>query len=48
MNIKFVENKKLELKKEYTDNLLKSISAFSNYDGGKIIIGVDETNKQID
>lgn len=47
MSIKFIENKNLELKKEYTDNLLKSISAFSNYDGGKIIIGIDETNKQI-
>lgn len=47
MNIEFIENKNLELKKEYTDNLLKSISAFSNYDGGIIIIGVDESNKQV-
>ncbi len=47
MKIKFTENKHYEIKKQYTDNLLKSISAFSNYDGGKILIGIDENSNKV-
>lgn len=43
----FIETKFVELKKEYSDSVLKSVSAFSNYEGGKIIIGVDERNKVV-
>lgn len=42
MNEYLTENKNLELKKEYNDSLLKTISAFSNYEGGTILIGVDD------
>ena len=36
------ESNILELKREYSNSILKTISAFSNYDGGKIVIGVDD------
>lgn len=47
MNLIYVENKHMELKREYTDNLLKSVSAFANYDGGKIIVGIEEKDNVI-
>lgn len=40
-----VENKQLELKKEYTKNILKTVSAFSNYHDGEIVIGVDDSRE---
>jgi|SRR5690554_151959 len=43
----FIENKNRELKREYTNNILKTISAFANYEGGVIIVGFDEVNNQI-
>lgn len=42
MEKKFFETKTLELKREYTDSILKTVCAFANYEGGKIIIGYDE------
>lgn len=39
------ENRKLEFKAIYSDSLLKTISAFSNYEGGRIIIGVDDLSR---
>lgn len=47
MILEFIESKVLELKKEYSDTLLKTISAFSNCEGGKIIIGIDEFSQKI-
>lgn len=47
MNMNFSETRQKELKREYTDSILKTISAFANYDGGQIVIGVDEANKKI-
>lgn len=43
----FIETKQIELKKEYSDSILKTISAFANYEGGKVIIGIDEMKKDI-
>ena len=40
-----VENKQLELKKEYTKSILKTVSAFSNYHDGEIVIGVDDSRE---
>lgn len=37
-----VESEKCEFKSEYTDNFLKTVIAFANSDGGKILFGVDD------
>lgn len=47
MNITFSETRNKELKREYTDSILKTVSAFANYDGGRIVIGIDEINKAV-
>jgi len=39
------ETKFIELKKEYSDSLLKTVSAFANYHDGKIILGIDDTGE---
>ena len=41
------ENKNLEFKSDTTNSFLKTVSAFSNYDGGQIIFGVDNSGKVI-
>ncbi|HNZ50733.1 MAG TPA: ATP-binding protein, partial [Bacilli bacterium] len=47
MNVNFIETKNKELKREYTDSILKTISAFANYEGGQIFIGIDDKNKEL-
>ncbi len=42
---KYIESEKMKLKVKYTDTICKEIVAFLNTDGGKIIIGVDDTGK---
>ena len=37
-----IENEISGFKREYTDNILKTVTAFANTDGGKILIGVDD------
>ena len=39
------ETRKLEFKEAVTNTFLKTVSAFSNYDGGEIIFGVDDNGK---
>ena len=41
------ESKELELKSTITNTFLKTVSAFSNYNSGKIIFGVDDSGKII-
>ena len=41
------ENKNLEFKSDITNSFLKTVSAFSNYDGGQIIFGVDNSGKKV-
>ena len=41
------ESRELELKSTITNTFLKTVSAFSNYNSGKIIFGVDDTGKII-
>ena len=36
------ETRNLELKSEITNTFLKTVSAFANYDGGKVIFGIDD------
>lgn len=36
----FTESKTIELKREYTEDIRKSVTAFANTDGGKIYIGI--------
>ena len=36
------ETKNLEFKETITSTFLKTVSAFSNYDGGTILFGVDD------
>lgn len=42
-SMKYSESKNVELKRKFTNNIFKTISAFSNDEGGKIIIGVDDS-----
>lgn len=39
------ETRKLEFKETVTNTFLKTVSAFSNYDGGEIVFGVDDNGK---
>ncbi|MEE1227473.1 MAG: ATP-binding protein [Lachnospiraceae bacterium] len=39
------ENKNLEFKETITNTFLKTVSAFSNYDGGKIIFGMSDDGR---
>lgn len=41
------ESKYKEVKEKYTKNLLKTVSAFSNYHDGKIVIGVSDKGKVV-
>ena len=41
------ESKELELKSTITNTFLKTVSAFSNYNSGKIIFGIDDNGKTI-
>jgi ATP-dependent DNA helicase RecG len=36
------ENKVIEFKREYTDDIKKTVVAFANTDGGKLYIGIDD------
>ncbi len=45
--MKLVENKIVELKQDFTPNIFKTISAFSNSNGGSIYLGVDDSGKMI-
>lgn len=42
-----MENKYLEYKETVTKRFLKTVSAFANYDGGKIIFGIDDNGKEV-
>lgn len=46
-NSDFIEIKQIEFKREYTDNILKTIAAYANFEGGKILISIDEIKKEI-
>ena len=37
----------LEFKETITNTFLKTVSAFSNYNGGTILFGVDDNGKQL-
>ena len=39
------ETRILEFKETITNTFLKTVSAFSNYDGGTILFGVDDDGK---
>ena len=41
------ENKNLEFKEKISKSYLKTVSAYSNYGGGKIIFGIDDNGKVI-
>lgn len=41
------ESELLELKKEFTDDIIKEIIAFANTNGGRIIIGVDDDGEVV-
>ena len=36
------ENKRLEYKEKVTNTFLKTVSAFSNYQGGQIVFGIND------
>lgn len=38
----YIESKEVELKKDFTINIFKTVSAYANYDGGAIYIGVTD------
>lgn len=41
------EGKNLELKADITNTFLKTVSAFANCDGGKIILGIADNGEVI-
>lgn len=41
------ESSKVELKRELTDSFLKTVSAFANYGGGKIVFGISENGSVV-
>lgn len=41
------ENRNLEYKEEITNAFLKTVSAFSNYDGGMILFGVNDSGEAV-
>lgn len=41
------ENTTTEFKKEYTNTIVKTLVAFSNGSGGKIMIGIDDNGNII-
>jgi ATP-dependent DNA helicase RecG len=43
----FRETRNLEFKKDITNTFLKTVSAFANYEGGRIIFGVDDGGKAV-
>ena len=42
-----VESKKLEYKREYTDEIKYAVIAFANTDGGKLYLGIDDEGKPV-
>lgn len=42
IDYKLGESKEVEFKREYTKSLLKTVSAFANYNDGLIVIGIDD------
>jgi ATP-dependent DNA helicase RecG len=45
--MKFIESKTIELKRTLTSNIYKSISAFSNLDGGSIFLGINDKGEVV-
>lgn len=45
--MKFIESKTIELKQTLTSNIYKSISAFSNLDGGSIFLGINDNGEAV-
>lgn len=45
--MKYTENKNTELKENYTTNIYKTISAFSNQEGGSIFLGVNDQGEVV-
>ena len=42
-----LETRILEFKQDITNTFLKTVSAFANYDGGKILFGVDDNGREV-
>ena len=40
------ESQELELKSEWSDSCLRSLCAFANTDGGKLMLGIDDEGKR--
>ena len=41
------ESKILEFKEELTKSFLKTVSAFSNYEGGQVLFGIDDDGNKV-
>ncbi|MCR4670562.1 MAG: putative DNA binding domain-containing protein [Saccharofermentans sp.] len=41
------ENRHLEFKSDNSDSFLKTVSAYANYEGGRILFGVDDSGKPV-
>lgn len=44
---KQIESQNIEYKESWRDEYLKTLTAFANTEGGKLIIGIDDTGKVI-
>jgi ATP-dependent DNA helicase RecG len=47
INYKLGENKEVEYKREYSKTLLKTVSAFANYNDGLIVIGINDNGAAV-
>jgi ATP-dependent DNA helicase RecG len=47
MDMKFHESKNVELKEKYTKSLLKTVSAFSNFQDGYIYVGINDQGEVV-
>ena len=43
----FIEDEFTEFKRSYSEKVIESLVAFSNFKGGRVIVGVDELKKEI-
>ncbi len=41
------ENESIEYKREYVDDICKEVIAFANTNGGKLLIGVDDSGNPV-
>jgi len=47
MDQKLIESQTLEFKREYSEGIRKTVIAFANTDGGRLLVGIDDDGKAV-